>query len=76
MRGGGADGFQGVGFGGPLVLAVAEHAGEPQRDAARVAGAALQQGGLPKGLGGLPGLGGNDNNIPAAFRGNNKRKKK
>ena len=39
--------------------------------------AALQQGGLPKGLGGLPGLGGApDNNIPAAFRGNPKRNKK
>jgi len=39
--------------------------------------AALQQGGLPKGLGGLPGLGGaQDNNIPAAFRGNPKRNKK
>ena len=41
--------------------------------------AALQQGGgLPKGLGGaLPGLGGGNDNIPAAFRsGNNKRNKK
>jgi signal recognition particle subunit SRP54 len=38
--------------------------------------AALQQGGLPKGLGGLPGLGAPDNNIPAAFRGNPKRNKK
>ena len=38
--------------------------------------AALQQGGMPQGLGGLPGLGGPDNNIPAAFRGNNKRNKK
>ncbi len=40
--------------------------------------AALQQGGLPGGgLGGLPGLGGTpSNNIPAAFRGNNKRNKK
>jgi signal recognition particle subunit SRP54 len=39
--------------------------------------AQLQQGGLPKGLGGgLPGLGTPDNNIPAAFRGNTKRNKK
>ncbi|HEY4701253.1 MAG TPA: hypothetical protein VIH64_05145, partial [Streptosporangiaceae bacterium] len=39
--------------------------------------AALQQGGLPGGgLGGLPGLGTSNNNIPAAFRGNNKRNKK
>ncbi|HEX3749866.1 MAG TPA: hypothetical protein VHW06_04825, partial [Streptosporangiaceae bacterium] len=38
--------------------------------------AALQQGGMPKGLGGLPGLGAPDNNIPAAFRGNAKRNKK
>jgi len=40
--------------------------------------AALQKGGLPGGLGGgLPGLGGgSDSNIPAAFRGNNKRNKK
>ncbi len=40
--------------------------------------AALQKGGLPGGLGGgLPGLGGGpDSNVPAAFRGNNKRNKK
>jgi signal recognition particle subunit SRP54 len=39
--------------------------------------AQLQQGGLPKGLGGgLPGLGTPDNNIPAAFRGNTRRNKK
>jgi signal recognition particle subunit SRP54 len=39
--------------------------------------AALQKGGLPQGLGGgLPGLGGGDSNIPAAFRGNNKRNNK
>jgi signal recognition particle subunit SRP54 len=39
--------------------------------------AALQKGGLPGGLGGgLPGLGTPDGNIPAAFRGGNKRSKK
>ena len=41
--------------------------------------AALQKGGLPGGLGGgLPGLGGSDSNVPAAFRGqpNAKRHKK
>ena len=40
--------------------------------------AALQKGGLPGGLGGLPGLGGPDSNVPAAFRaqGGNKRRKK
>jgi signal recognition particle subunit SRP54 len=40
--------------------------------------AALQKGGLPQGLGGgLPGLGGGGgDNIPAAFRGNNKRNNK
>jgi signal recognition particle subunit SRP54 len=40
--------------------------------------AALQKGGLPGGLGGgLSGLGGGpDSNVPAAFRGNNKRNKK
>jgi len=40
--------------------------------------AALQKGGLPGGLGGLPGLGGSDSNVPAAFRGqgNAKRRKK
>jgi signal recognition particle subunit SRP54 len=40
--------------------------------------AALQKGGLPGGLGGLPGLGTPDSNVPAAFRaaGNNKRRKK
>jgi hypothetical protein len=44
--------------------------------------AALQKGGLPggppRGLGGLPGLGTPDSNVPAAFRaqGNNKRRKK
>jgi hypothetical protein len=38
----------------------------------------LPGGGLPKGLGGLPGLGTSDSNVPAAFRaqGNNKRRKK
>ena len=40
--------------------------------------ASLQKGGLPGGLGGLPGLGTPDSNVPAAFRaqGNNKRRKK
>ena len=40
--------------------------------------AALQKGGLPGGLGGLPGLGTPDSNVPAAFRaqGNKRRKKK
>ena len=40
--------------------------------------AALQKGGLPGGLGGLPGLGAPDSNVPAAFRaqGGNKRRKK
>ena len=37
----GADGVDGVGLGGGLVLAVAQHPGEPQREAARVARAAL-----------------------------------
>ncbi len=40
--------------------------------------AALQKGGLPGSLGGLPGLGAPDSNVPAAFRaqGGNKRRKK
>ena len=40
--------------------------------------ASLQQGGLPKGLGGLPGLGTPDSGVPAAFRAQNnpKRRKK
>ena len=37
----GADGVDGVGLGGGLVLAVAQHPGEPQREPARVARAAL-----------------------------------
>ena len=83
--GNGANGVPGNGRAGGLTGSAAGGAGGglpegfSNQDMAETL-AALQQGGLPKGLPGLPGLpkgpGAPDNNIPAAFRGGNKRSKK
>jgi hypothetical protein len=74
-NGNGSDAVPGGGLAGGLGGGLPE--GFTNQDMAETLAALQQQGGLPKGLGGLPGLGGgSDNNIPAAFRGNNKRNKK